>query len=112
MDYSEILIYIIVISVVFISTIAKKRVINNNSTQTHTKPQETKRSTNKIPKIPRTEKYNWRDNIGKTETPTPKAEDSPAPVSTPAPAKSPLPLNSADELRQAVILSEILKRKF
>ncbi len=107
MDNSEIIIYIIVIAVVFISALAKKSVINNN-------PEQSNNTTNNNLKendTPLSEQYNWRDS--RTENTEISAEDEeyynkPEQI-TP---KTSLPLNSAEELRKAIIVSEILKRKF
>ncbi|MFI3240877.1 MAG: hypothetical protein R3Y22_09920 [Bacteroidales bacterium] len=109
MEYSDILIYIIVISVVFISTLAKKRGTDPNPIDK--KPTQTNNSTNERPKHEKSlaDKYNWTDNYNKT-TKIPEVNNSdPTPEPT---SNSSLPLNSAEKLRQAIIVSEILKRKF
>lgn len=109
MEYSDILIYIIVISVVFISTVAKKR--GETSKQVDKKPTQANNTPNEnLTQVkPLADRYNWNDNSNriKIDTEDNIFEETPKPATNTS-----LPLNSAEELRQAVIVSEILKRKF
>lgn len=109
MDNSEIIIYIIVISIVFISALAKKRVVNPTEQEKTTEGRGSRDATNKSVKreTPLAQRYEWSDNYKKTKT----IEEDDSFRSEERP-KIDIPLNSAEELRKAVIVSEILKRKF
>ncbi len=119
MDNTEIIIYIIVISIVFISAFAKKR-IKAPTKETQQPPQSHQPQPMVSPVIDRIantttdsdkfDHYSWDDGYdNNTEV---KNETEVVEKPTPLVNNSNISLNSVEELRRAVILSEILERKF